>query len=121
MILKPVGFFRELPYGSPDSPSIYETLPTALPDETKVLQYLKSATVFIVSPGIENDILAPENIVGTLAILTDGVWAWPESLSYYLENYHVVLLEEFLRHVQNRNYVVPNPDEINTGELEFPG
>ena len=121
MILKPVGFFRELSYGSPAGPSIYDTLTSPLSDECQILEYLRTGIAFTWAPGLENDILAPEKVIGSICILTDGVWAWPDSLRYYLENYHVVLPQEFVEHVQSRNYVVPSPDEINTNELEFLG
>jgi len=116
-----VGFFREMPYGSPDAPSLYDSLTSSLFDENKIVQYLKSAVAFIFSPGVEEDILIPGKVIGSISILTDGIWAWPDSLRYYLESYHVALPEEFLTHVRNRNYVAPDPDEINIADLELSG
>jgi hypothetical protein len=61
----------------------------------------------------------PENVIGPINIRTDGVWAWPDSLSYYLENYHVFVPEEFLIHVRTKNYVAPDATEINVDNLEL--
>jgi hypothetical protein len=119
MILKPAGFFRELSYGFLKGPSIYDTLATPLSDEEHILQYLRTGVAFTWAPGLENDILAPEKVIGSICILTDGIWAWPDSLRYYLENYHVILPQEFLSHVQSRNYIAPNPEEIDTNKLEL--
>jgi hypothetical protein len=31
--------------------------------------------------------------------LSDGFWVWPEGLAHYIEDHHVVLPDDFIRHV----------------------
>lgn len=120
MKLQKVGFFRELPYGSPEEPSIHNSQKTLIEDEMEVLKYLQSGVLLAAAPGVEHDILDTSKIIiGSLNILTDGQWTWPESLCYYLRKYHVALPINFLEHIRNRNYVAPNPDQITLDDLEL--
>jgi len=46
------------------------------------------------------DAFAPEQFIPPLSMQTDGVWAWPNVLAYYVERYHCRLPDEFVSHVR---------------------
>lgn len=45
--------------------------------------------------------------IGTAGILTDGIWTWPEVLSYYVQKYHLMLPDAFIESAQAQAWVVP--------------
>ncbi|MFP2907068.1 hypothetical protein ACLESD_18875 [Pyxidicoccus sp. 3LFB2] len=74
-----------------------------LPDESDIVRYLRTATVFAVTAGISRDLLAPERpIIDSLSHLTDGVWSWSNDLPYYVETYNAELPPAFIAHVRAR-------------------
>ena len=38
---------------------------------------------------------------------TDGVWAWPEGLAIYVEQFNVRLPDEFVSHARRNNFNIP--------------
>lgn len=105
MKLRRVGFFQELKYGSASDPSIYDKMGSVPEDSDQVIQYLKTGYLLIVSPEVEHDVISPEKkMICGLNILTDGHWAWPESFSYYIQNYKVALPTSFLEYVRKQKY-----------------
>jgi hypothetical protein len=119
MELRRVGFFRELSYGTENDPTIKEKLPYRLQDEDNLLEYLNSGLVFVLSPGIERDVFLPDKIIGSITIRTDGIWAWPESLMYYLKNYHIILPEDFVESIRILDYRVPDTTKIDLENLQL--
>ncbi len=59
--------------------------------------------------------------IGQLNILTDGDWAWPSDLSYYVDKYAVELPGDFVRNAAGRSWVVPelSREELVQAEEEF--
>lgn len=112
MKLRPIGFYKELPHGTPEGGSLEEMRSELAQDgQNRILEYLKSGEVFIACPGVVKDVLSPEErIVGGLNILTDGNWAWPQDLIYYVENYNVALPREFVSHMADNTWKVPDVD-----------
>ena len=97
MARKRVGFFRELPHGDPDGPSLHDARrESAAEDEAAILGYLARGAVHALSPGPVWDVLDESGPVGTASLLTDGEWVWPEDLAHYVEKYHVRLPAEFV-------------------------
>lgn len=118
MKLKQVGFYRELDYGNEQVESIYEVI-TASPNanEDKIICYLESGEVFLVSPSVTRDVLLRDKrFIGCLKILTDGIWTWPSDLAYYVKEYHVALNKDFISHMSNNGWVI-NKDAIDLYEL----
>lgn len=116
--LKRVGFFKELPHGDPHAVSLSESINQLNGDLVKsATDYLDTGTLFIASPGLARDFLSEnKEIIGTLGILTDGVWAWPADLSYYVNKYKVGLPTDFLAHIKQHNW---QTSEVNVDELEL--
>ena len=112
MKLKQVGFFKELHHGSPDGGSLEASASDSKQESQKeILDYLNSGEVVVASPGLVKDVLDGGNkIIGSANILTDGVWAWPQDLIYYVETYNVRLPLEFVSHISGNNWTVPDVD-----------
>ena len=89
-------------------------------NEGEQINYLKKGIVFIACPGTVRDALnVTSGIIGSPHILTDGVWAWPADLAYYVEKYHVRLPDDFTQHMKSCFWTPPNGDNINIEELEI--
>jgi hypothetical protein len=121
MKLLHVGFFRELRHGEPEGPSLIEAIrPKADYDRRLVVSYLRSSPILFAYPGVVRDVLDSSRlIIGAGHIRTDGVWAWPEDLAYYVEHYNVALPSEFLEHVKLKVDHPPTEAEINFAGLEL--
>ena len=99
--LRRVGFFRELPHGDPDGPSLDEACrPSASDVEASALRYLRAGEPYVRSPGVVFDVRDGSGPVGTGTIRTDGQWIWPDDLAHYVERYHVELPDEFSARVR---------------------
>jgi hypothetical protein len=56
--------------------------------------------------------------IGSLEILTDGVYAWPSDLVYYITKYHVRISSKFVEHMQEHRWEVPTLSEDELLALE---
>lgn len=109
-----VGFFRELPHGDPEGPSL-KNFAAAIPlqQNDRIVSYLRSGALFIALPGLSRDVLSNEHpIIGSLALWTDGIFLWPSDLSYYVEKYSVGLPREFIKHMEDNAWTVPAGNDI---------
>lgn len=117
VVLKVVGFFRELPHGLANEPSLKNAIrDTAGEHEEDVVRYLESGVVFIASPGIVRDVLNERGPIGSGTVHTDGVWAWPDDLAYYVSHYHVALPKDFVAHAERNHWKAP---EISRQQLRL--
>lgn len=59
---------------------------SSIENEEKVIEYLDNGIAFCITAGLVSDALdETKGVIGNLEILTDGVWAWPSDLSYYIK------------------------------------
>ncbi|MEN0065588.1 MAG: hypothetical protein AAGA48_25835 [Myxococcota bacterium] len=116
--LKRAGFFAELPHGDEDGPSLGDARnETPQPHEARIVAYLREAPVLIEESDNVADVLDPSGEwIGPASIHTDGVWAWPADLAYYVEHYHVNLPTSFVEHLVDRGYAL---GEIDLEAIEF--
>ena len=115
MDLKQEGFFRELPYGDPDGDSLQQAVgkPSDC-DIEKIVSYLSAGHILAVAPGLSRDVLSKErDVIGSLSVMTDGTYAWPNDLIYYLRKYNVRISDDFRAHMQQANWTVP-PVDVQT-------
>jgi len=109
--VKRIGFFRELEHGNPDGPSLKDvTRPNAGLHDAAVVEYLKKGIVMMAAPGIVRDVLNPGGPIGSLSILTDGTYAWPSDLAYYVERYHAIVPVDFVAHAAEHGWEIPPVD-----------
>ena len=108
-ILERVGFFGELGYDEmPGAPSLLDACNKRGPaNKDKVVAYLRSGALFIISPGYAEDYFDGSH-AGKLSFLTDGTYAWPGSLAHYVDRYDVALPAEFEQFMEANAWTVPS-------------
>jgi hypothetical protein len=121
-MLKTVGFYKDLPHGFKSHPELKSVISgMAHPHTDAILNYLRSGEVHTACPGLIEDVLSEERIlIGSPHIMTDGVWAWPNDLAYYVEKYHVKLPEVFIDHMKSNKWQVPENIDVLSLEIELP-
>lgn len=114
-----VGFFRELQHGLSDGPSLREAMrDKGKPGASRIAAYLRAAPILFHSLGPVPDVFNPKgDYICAPNIHTDGVYAWPEDLAYYVEHYHVALPEAFLAHLAVAKWKAP--DDVDTSAIEL--
>lgn len=117
--LVPVGFFRELKHGDKSGSSIHESVgATGSLTERRIAVYLREAPILLHAVGPVSDVLNPKgDFICAPNIHTDGVYAWPEDLAFYVERYHVALPQEFLEHLASAKWKVPADVDLANVEL----
>jgi hypothetical protein len=119
--LKCIGFFRELPHGDPNGPSLVKSKrEEAAENESQVIAYLSKGVPYIVSPGPVWDVIDNEGPIGTGSVLTDGEWAWPDDLVSYVSKYHVALPDDFIGHAVSNGWQVPDLSRAQLLALQLP-
>lgn len=110
------GFFRELRHGSPDGPSLQDNRrEEGYPDEEMIAGYLESGETLAIRVSSVSDYFdVTRKAAPHLVIMTDGTWAWPCDLAYYLREYHVELPADFVGHIRERSFRRP---ELTEAEL----
>lgn len=95
--MQKVGWYRELRHGDPGGPSLHDASP--LPDRVRgpVLAHLASGRVAVAGSGQATDVVTGE-VVGPLALVTDGEWVWPSDLPHYVETRDAPLPAAFVEH-----------------------
>ena len=87
-------------------------------DEPKVVSYLQAGHVLMASPGIVRDVLDSRGgIIGALAILTDGTYAWPSDLAHYVERYHARLPDQLIAHMASLGWRMPDHVDLSAVQL----
>ncbi|MET2523851.1 hypothetical protein [Ralstonia pseudosolanacearum] len=112
MKLISMGFFKDLPYGNESGGCLVEhTHKFSGLFQEDVLSYLKSGVSFLVAPSLSRDVISSElEIIGSLALLTDGKFLWPSDLAYYVERHRVELPQEFFEYMAVNSWKVPAVD-----------
>ncbi len=108
-MIRLVGFFDDLKLDYSNGSKLRNNVRSqAQPDEDKIVNYLNSGEFILVKPVFRFDLLSEEKkYAGTPSIRTDGIWVWANLLSYYVEEYHVVLPKEFIQHMKSNKWKMP--------------
>lgn len=111
---KLVGFYRELPHGLPNGPSLRAVVgDTSHPDENGIVTYLRGGTILSMTMGPGRDVLSPTpKLIDPSHVLTDGLWIWPLDLAYYVENYHAGLPADFVARMRSLSWMPPKGDGV---------
>jgi len=106
--LRRVGFFAELRHGSPNAPSLRESVGTFVGPVELVVGYLSRGAVVAVSGRLAIDVLAADDRpIGQLSVMSDGEWVWPSDLPYYVERYGVGVPAELVERARVTDGVPP--------------
>ena len=117
--MKQLGFFRELPHGDPEGPSLLESGRQTGDDEAAIVRYLAESPVLAISGSVVRDVIDPlHSVAGRNAVRTDGVWIWPADLAYYVANYRIELPADFIEHGARANWAVRALTQAELEELE---
>lgn len=82
-------------------------------ERARILAYLRGGLPVLATTERVADLVEPGNgDVVPLTFLTDGSWVWTETVNYYLEVHRLAPDAELLRHIQGRNYTVPEVDAV---------
>lgn len=110
--LKKVGFFKELSHGDDKGDSLAKLVNNKIPiNLSETIAYLENGHFLMIAPTVLTDVLSDEQkFIGTLAIQTDGEWAWPSDLAYYVNNYGISLPQEFIRHMSDNAWSIADID-----------
>lgn len=106
-----LGFFHELQ--GDQAAAVLSALRQERPDaeEHELVGYLRQGRPFAHCMQTEVDPLtSPPTALGAVVLLTDGRWAWPESLPYFVRTYHLRLPAEFIDHARANSWICPTPD-----------
>ncbi len=115
--LRKVGFYSELEDEDASTGKIAGSEGMLKANSEQISNYLETGIQLLVCPGLSVDVLDKnKNIIGTMGVKTDGVWAWPSYLPYYVDRYQVGLPEEFLEHIKKTKNI---PSEIDVSNLQF--
>lgn len=118
--LRVAGFFRELTGERDSAIPALTPQPFAIHNEGLLVQYLRSGVPYIVSPGVVRDVLDGSGPIGSGTILTDGEWAWPDTLAHYVERYHVSLPDVFVDHATSSGFKIPTLTMEDLRTLRLP-
>jgi hypothetical protein len=118
-----LGFFREVRHGDPNGPALLQER-GGLRAESRadVVRYLQHSVVLAASGEVVHDVTDEmQPPIGELNILTDGDWAWPSDLAYYVDKYGVALPDEFLAAGTRRDWSLPRLSQADLlrAEEEF--
>ena len=120
MKLRRQGFYREMPHGNEDDPSILLYIRDKSDKEERIYQYLNEGIVLVSCGGIVEDVVNPDNgVAGCPDILTDGVWMWPGDLAYYVKKYHLELGKEFVQGMEDGGWHIRNISGIDYDNLQI--
>ena len=124
MNLKSIGFYREMSQGKETDPSIHDVVKKG--DSTlveKICSYLSNGTTVIVSPGTTMDVIdETAGVAGTGSSCTDGIWLWPDDLSYYVKKYNIALPDDFINTMKVNKWNNPGGDiDLSNEDLTIDG
>jgi hypothetical protein len=116
-LVKRVGFFADLHHGSVEEHSLTELI-GRLDEETaeSMARYLTAGTSILPTMGTRCvDVLSDDkDDIGRLEIRSDGEWAWPSDLPFFVAHYHVGLPQAFIEHARDRDW---SPPQLSDEEL----
>jgi hypothetical protein len=121
MKLHRYGFFRELAHGEPNGGSLLTLRDTAqysMGIREAIASYLEQGHLLIACPGTVADVFrSDDKPVASPHVLTDGQWAWPGDLAYYVRTYNVPVPQVLLNRMEANRWSVPSPIDLSVLEL----
>ncbi len=116
MNLISVGFYKEMPHNGGTQISIKDYIGKQVEYIDEICNYLSMNEAFIVSPGVVQDVINPEKgNSGTPSLYTDGKWVWSGDLAYYVKNYKLKLLDEFIDTMKGNSWI----NDFDISSIDF--
>ncbi len=108
------GFWDDLPRDQRFPALSRLQQPSPHPEKARVLNYLRSARVVTLIPGVFHDELdAARPIIDSPHEVSDGNWTWTLDVPFYFDKYNIRLPDEFVSHMQSNAWKCPdaNPED----------
>lgn len=118
--MEKLGFFQELPHGDDRGESLKACVSQGKgPLKERIAGYLARGSVVAAATRVLFDVLDEERTaIGSLSVLTDGMWMWPSDLAYCVREYNVRLPEGFVRNAESSGWSPVIPSEERLDEIE---
>jgi hypothetical protein len=87
--------------------------------ESDIVKYLRSGHMLVGVMEWLTDCIDGSSFVegsGAASPLTDGTWIWRQDLAYYVEKYHISLADNFVAHMVEVKFEIP---ELRPQELSY--
>ncbi|MGH7611090.1 MAG: hypothetical protein ACREN4_03640 [Candidatus Dormibacteria bacterium] len=112
--MKRVGFFSDLPHGDASSPAI-ASMTGKLDQETarRLSRFMASGSVIMPfhSERCYDILSSRQEDLGPLMVQSDGEWAWPSDIAYFVEKYQVGMPSEFIEHAERSGWSARELDD----------
>lgn len=82
------------------------------------MAYLRAGKVLVMSPGLVRDPFDRTLVAGKGSIRTDGVYAWPDSLAYFVDRYLPELPIDFEEHMAKLDWTMPAAVDVKGLEID---
>ena len=103
---KLVGRYVELGFeGAPSLEPLVRTGSEA--NRAEAVAYLKAGKTLVLTTSLLRDAFDPTRSPGSRSIRTDGTFAWPAGLGYYVERYGVPVPPELEQHMARNGWTIP--------------
>jgi len=102
-----IGEFGMLELSVPSPPLHQKRGTMSSEHKAMILDYLRAGARFAFSSPIEERFLGPLGYARERALRTDGTFAWPNYLPYYVEHHDADLPSDFIAHVEQRSGNAP--------------
>lgn len=106
--LRPVPFTNDRDW-------LLARLGAPLANKAQVVAYMKEGLCVAAAFQVVRDLLwdGPRRSTGGgLILCTDGVWVWASPLTFYAEQYDLSLPAEFVAHLEESNWQLPDQREL---------
>ena len=109
-MLKLIGYWKDTnsPHEWPDPRHVVDE-DWGKDSRSTIVNYLSSGVVvheFLGYSSCRFGACVPDELMGSREF-SDGVWIWPEGLAHYVEHHHVKLPDDFLQHLRQARFRVP--------------
>jgi hypothetical protein len=89
-------------------------------DADRIATYLENCPMLGASPGLVYSLFHDGEIAGSGSVMTDGEWAWEDTMAYYVRRYRISPPIDFVRRIHDKGYLSPSKDELDVSLLNFP-
>jgi hypothetical protein len=106
-----VGCYAEL--GFENAPSLQNLVRTGHDsNRDRSVAYLKAGKTLILTTSLLRDVFDRSGTPGSRSILTDGTFAWPAGLAYYIERYGLPVPVELEQHMAHNHWTFPSTVDL---------
>ena len=116
-MLKAIGYWKNEGATNLPSPDIFVGVYTNSELKSKIINYLNKGNTYVSWRGLSNCRFSCGTDSSKMGFrcFTDNIWVWPEGLSHYIDKHNVILPNEFIEHMAENSWTIPNINVEYTG------